>query len=91
MRYFRNTDTGKLPSVLLSVWFHSEETYNICFHTTIYNALDNGSEIHVCSIVFDLSKVFDTVSHLSLLNKLTSMQVNPFLLRWTQNYLSKQS
>ena len=54
-----------------------------------HSALDTGGEL--CSVFFDLSKAFDTVHHQPLLYKLSSLNVNPFLLRWIYNYLSNRS
>ena len=54
-----------------------------------YEALDNGGEIY--SVFFDLNKAFDTIPHLPLLNKLASLQVDLYLLRWIYNYLSNRS
>ena len=61
----------------------------LSFTHDCHRALDNGNEL--CSIYFDLSKAFDTVPHIPLINKLASMQVNPFLLRWINNYLTNRS
>lgn len=42
----------------------------------------------VCAVFFDYRKAFDSVPHHPLLNKLTSNNLNPFLLRWIANYLT---
>ena len=63
-----------------------------CFHLPMMAMklyIDNGGEI--CSVFFDLSKAFGTIPHLPLLNKLASLQVNLYLLRWIYNYLSNRS
>jgi hypothetical protein len=49
-------------------------------------ALDQGFE--VCIVFFDISKVFDTVPHLPLLQQMEKLGLNPFLLRWIKSYLS---
>ena len=61
----------------------------LSFTHDCYEALDNGGEI--CSVFFDLSKAFDTVPHLPLLNKLASLKVDLYLIRWIYNYLSNRS
>ena len=54
-----------------------------------HSALDTGGEL--CSVFFELSKAFDTVPHQPLLYKLSSLNVNLFLLRWIYSYLSNRS
>ena len=48
-------------------------------------ALDNGHEI--CAVFFDLQKAFDSVPHKSLMHKLSSIDLDPFILRWICSYL----
>ena len=48
-------------------------------------ALDQGFE--VCIVFFDISKAFDTVPHLPLLQQMEKLNLNPFLLRWIESYL----
>ena len=49
----------------------------------VYNTwameVDKGKEI--CAIFFDLKKAFDSVPHKSLIEKLTSIGLNPYILR----------
>ena len=55
----------------------------------IYNwlsALDNGHE--VCVTFFDVRKGFDSVPHIPLLQKLSDIGLNPFILRWIKSYLT---
>ena len=47
--------------------------------------LESGSGI--CAIFFDFKKAFGSVSHNLLLNKLSALGVDPFLLKWVANYL----
>ena len=47
--------------------------------------LDQGFE--VCIVFFDISKAFDTVPHLPLLQEMEKVNLNPFLLRWIESYL----
>ncbi len=61
----------------------------ISFTHDCQEALDRGDEI--CSIFFDLSKAFDTVPHHQLLQKLTDLQVNPFIIKWIKDYLTGRS
>ena len=53
-------------------------------HDRLY-ALDNGHE--VCVVIFDVQKAFDSVPHLPLIEKLSQIGTNPYILRWLQNYL----
>ena len=54
--------------------------------TNWFSILEAGSEI--CAIFFDYRKAFDSVPHRPLLNKLISLNLDPFLLRWMANYLT---
>ena len=38
----------------------------------------------------DLKKAFDGVPHVSLINKLTALNINPYLLQWIVDYLSNR-
>ena len=67
----------------------STTTALLSFTHECQEALDNRGE--VCSVFFDLCKAFDSVPHQPLLHKLFHLQVNPFLLRWIQNYLSSRT
>ena len=51
--------------------------------------LDNGLE--VCVVFFDLKKAFDSVPHLSLLEKLADLNINPCLYQWIANYLCQRT
>ena len=51
-------------------------------------AIDQGKEI--CAVFFDLQKAFDTVPHKTLIDKLISIDLNPFLLRWVCSYLTNR-
>ena len=51
--------------------------------------LDNN--LNVCVVFFDLKKVFDSVPHTDLLNKLASLNLNPYLFRWIVNYLHQRT
>ena len=50
------------------------------------HALDQGKE--VCVVFFDISKAFDRVPHLPLLQQMEEINLNPFLIRWLKDYLS---
>ena len=39
---------------------------------------------------FDVQKAFDSVPHLPLLEKLSQIGTNPYILRWLQNYLTER-
>ena len=48
--------------------------------------LDEGSD--VCSIYFDLWKAFDSVAHSLRLQKLTDINLDPYIVQWIGSYLS---
>ena len=50
-------------------------------------ALDNGHE--VCVVFFDVQKIFNSVPHMPLLQKLEEIGINQFILKWVQNYLTE--
>ena len=50
--------------------------------------LDVGKD--VCAVFFDLSKAFDSVPHRPLLNKISQLGIDPFLVRWIESYLSNR-
>ena len=52
------------------------------------NALNNGHE--VCVVFFDVRKAFDSVPHIPLLQKLSDIGLNPFILRWIKSYLTNR-
>ena len=52
-------------------------------------ALDQGFE--VCMIFFDVSKAFDTVPHVPLLDTLENLNIDRYLLRWITSYLLNRS
>ena len=49
-------------------------------------ALDQGCEVYI--VFFDVSKAFDTVPHLPLLQKLSEIGLDPYLIRWIRSYLA---
>jgi hypothetical protein len=65
---------------------HSCESQLI--HTLSDLAIFNNSNTQVDVIVLDFSKAFDTVSHVKLISKLKSYNVNPNLVSWIQNWLA---
>ena len=48
--------------------------------------LEEGKEI--CATFFDYRKAFDSVPHHPLMEKLFSLNMNPFLSRWISDYLT---
>ena len=50
--------------------------------------LEDGKEI--CAIFFDYRKAFDSVPHRPLMEKLFSLNINPFLNRWVSDYLTSR-
>ena len=53
------------------------------------NFLDKGLEVVV--VFFDLKKAFDSVPHRALIDKMKSIGLHPYLVRWTANYLTGRS
>ena len=49
--------------------------------------LDRGKEVSTV-FCFDISKAFDSVPHLLLLKKLAVINVDPYIRKWVQSYLS---
>ena len=54
--------------------------------TDWFSILETGNEI--CAIFFDYRKAFDSVPHRPLLNKLISLDLDPFILHWIADYLT---
>ena len=50
-------------------------------------ALDGGNDI--CCIFLDLSKAFDKVPHIPLLDSLAVTGINPHVLNWLKDYLCR--
>lgn len=48
------------------------------------NQLDNGNEI--CSVFFDVRKAFNSVRHSHLMNKLSTLQLCPYLHHWLSGW-----
>ena len=42
-------------------------------------------------VFFDLRKVFDSMPHAPLLDKLSALQLNEYLLQWIHSYLANRS
>ena len=42
---------------------------------------------NVCAVFFDFKKAFDSVSHNLLLKKLSTLGLDPYLLKWIASYL----
>ena len=51
--------------------------------------LEMGNE--VCSIFFDLKKAFDSVPYSLLLHRLEEIATDPYVVQWTQSYLTGRS
>ena len=50
--------------------------------------MDTGKEVG--AVFFDLHKVFDSVPHHALLDKLRDLQLNGFILKWICDYLTQR-
>ncbi len=64
----------------------STETALISSLDFVHSSLDNGAS-SVCCIFFDLSKAFNTVLHIPLLQKLSSLPLPSSLISWFHHYL----
>jgi hypothetical protein len=75
--------------IALQLWgFQPKKSAVSALIDVIHNwskALDQGSEVG--AVFFDLQKAFDSVPHKSLIDKLKSIDLNPFILRWICSYL----
>lgn len=58
------------------------------FHD-IVKTVDAGTEVH--AVLLDFKKAFDTVPHGLLLEKLSDLQLDPFLLAWIRAFLTKRT
>ena len=67
----------------------STTTALLSFTHNCQKYLDIGK--YVCADFFDLSKAFDSVPHRPLLNKISHLGIDPFLVRWTESYLSNRT
>ena len=78
--------------IFFLLWINSSKMYTIF---CMYSLIVNGNLLRkssppvlfflgndVCSLFCNLSETFDSVLHLSLLNKHSCLEVNPYLLRW---------
>ena len=45
---------------------------------------------YICVVFFDVSKAFDKVPHLPLIQQLQELYVDPYLIRWLIDYLSNR-
>ena len=54
-----------------------------------HKCLERGNE--VCAVFLDLRKAFDSVPHRPLIDKLFSLGLDPFILRWLESYLMFRS
>ena len=67
----------------------STTTALLSFSHDCLQTLNNKAE--VCSVFFDISKAFDSVPHVLLLQKLSSINLNPYITRWVQSYLTHRT
>ena len=51
--------------------------------------LERGNK--VCSVYLDIRKAFDSVPHSLLIQKLTNIQVDPYVVQWINCYLAERS
>ncbi len=69
--------------------YHSSETLNVLVDDIILEAMDQKSVTAL--ILLDLSKAFDSVHHLTLLNKLRHIGASPEVVKWFESYLTGRS
>ena len=77
-----------------SMGFLPRKVHHWCFagsNTAWHLALDRGNDI--CCVFLDLSKAFDKVPHITLLDTLADISINPHVLNWlyTRLFLSEVS
>ena len=51
--------------------------------------LESGKDI--CAVFFDYRKAFDSVPHRPLMEKLSSLGLNVYLMKWITEYLTNRS
>ena len=68
---------------------HSTSTALINCTEKIRKALDSGN--HVCTVLIDLQKAFDTVDHNILFSKLSFYGIRGVALEWFKSFLSNRS
>lgn len=67
---------------------HSVTTAAIEFVESIIKSIESGRK--VVGIFMDLSKAFNSVSHVTLLNKLSAIGISDIPLTWFKSYLSNR-
>ena len=67
---------------------HSTETLNIAVTDLLLEAIDNKQLSVVMHIFLDMSKVFDSVRHGILLQRMLNLGVSPAVYTWFKSYLS---
>ena len=73
-------------------WIQVYILYNVIMHLHIFNDM-HAELVHDCNynshsvIESDIQKAFDSVPHKALIDKLESIGLNCFLLRWICSYL----
>ena len=69
---------------------HRSTTSALCTLThNWFEELDAGNEI--CSVFFDIQKAFDSVPHIQLLHKLSTLNLCPYIRQWIHSYLSDRT
>ena len=64
----------------------STQTQQIDFMDKLTSLYDKNIQLEI--VYLDFSKAFDRVAHTKLIHILKYYQINPYLIRWIQNYLS---
>ena len=59
------------------------------FTNDLYRELNDGKR--VSGLFIDISKAFDTVSHVSLIRKLETAGVRGIIIEWFKSYLSERT
>lgn len=90
LQYLTNLTQGKISKHQHGFIKGKSTSTNLMeFIEYVSTSLERGREAH--AIYTDFSKAFDTVDHLILLEKLSSLGVNGKLLSWFNSYLANRS
>jgi len=64
-------------------------TNSVTFYNEIYSLVDEGRAVHIPHL--DFSKVFNAVSHNTLIDKLRKYGLDELIVMWTENWLNTQA
>lgn len=88
-----HADTGKLtdlyPNQFSFIKGRSCLQNLLSLHKKVSGAVDSGHSVHAA--YDDLAKAFDTIPNAGIIEKLYELNVNPYIICWTVNWLSNRS